>query len=515
MQAPDDPRVGTVVQERYRILERLDHGGMGVVYRAERLQLGRIVAIKFLHTMFATHPDFIKRFEREAKLMSRLEHPHCVSVIDFGVTDSAYIVMEFVTGTTLKDLIDDLDEPLPPDRAIRIARQILAGLAHAHDQGIVHRDVKPANIMLANVTGTGDHARILDFGLAKLCDPDQSTTSMVVGTPSYMSPEQTAGHANVDGRADIYACGLVLFELLTLARPFVADEPFEVIRMHRESPPPRLSARCEGRGFSPQLEALMAATLAKSPADRPQSPVELADALAAVPEATDDVPRTARFGPVEDEPENVGTAATVAIEIDSHALAPSAAAPRRRWSLRWLAPVALVAAGVGLWQTGWLQRRAADAVSAVDDMAGARPPAPDQAEPAPTLAAAEALIASGDSERAIRALHELRRRDPDDARASYLLGGLYHDKRWTAESLAAYAEAIDKDARYRKRAEIARRAIDALADPATRNKARALLLKRLGASAVPALRRAARRHADPAVREQAGAIADEIARAPR
>src|SRR5688500_12666242 len=164
----DDPRIDSVLQGRYRVISRLAAGGMGTVYRGERIQLGRPVAIKFLHTSFAAEKEFLRRFEVEAKAMSRLSHPHCVSVIDFGVEGAPYMVMDFVHGETLRQVLDR--GPLPPSRAVLILKQILAGLAHAHGQGIVHRDVKPANIILGEATGTGEHARILDFGLAKLRD---------------------------------------------------------------------------------------------------------------------------------------------------------------------------------------------------------------------------------------------------------------------------------------------------------------------------------------------------------
>jgi serine/threonine-protein kinase len=140
---------------------------MGVVYRGERLQLGRAVAIKFLHAAFAGRPEIMRRFETEARAMSRLAHPHCVSVMDYGVEEGApYLVMDFVHGKTLRTLLDEGE--LTTARSLHIMRQLLAGLAHAHGQGIIHRDIKPANIMLTEATGTGDHVRILDFGLAKL-----------------------------------------------------------------------------------------------------------------------------------------------------------------------------------------------------------------------------------------------------------------------------------------------------------------------------------------------------------
>src|SRR5262249_34482497 len=212
----DDSRIGAVVGGRYRLTEQIAVGGMGVVYRAERIQLGRTVAIKFLHPSFAGRGDILRRFENEARAMGRLAHPHCVSVMDFGVEDGMpYLVMDFVHGETLREILDAGGMPLP--RALAIFRQILAGVAHAHGQGIIHRDLKPANVMVTEATGTGDHVRILDFGLAKLAGGtagDTSHSNLAIGTPSYMAPEQARG-GTVDARTDIYSLGVLLFELVT------------------------------------------------------------------------------------------------------------------------------------------------------------------------------------------------------------------------------------------------------------------------------------------------------------
>ncbi|HEX8110679.1 MAG TPA: serine/threonine-protein kinase, partial [Kofleriaceae bacterium] len=185
-----DPRIGSVVDGRYKIIEAMAAGSMGVVYKAERVPVGKLVAIKFLHAPFANDSEFLARFERETRVMSKLNHPNCISVVDFGVWDGApYLVMEYVSGTTLRALIDN--GPMPPRRALALIRQIAAGLAHAHAQGVVHRDVKPANIMVSEEIGTGDHVRILDFGLARLrgaVGRDATQSNVVVGTPNYMAP---------------------------------------------------------------------------------------------------------------------------------------------------------------------------------------------------------------------------------------------------------------------------------------------------------------------------------------
>jgi eukaryotic-like serine/threonine-protein kinase len=289
-----DPRVGSVLQERYRILERLAVGSMGIVYRAERLLLGRPLAVKFLHASYAADPTFIQRFERETRVMGRLAHPHCVSVIDFGVDGGPYVVMEFVDGRTLRSLVEG--GRLTVERAALITRQILAGLAHAHELGIIHRDIKPANIMMMDATGTGDHVRILDFGLATLREAhsaDISHSAIVIGTPNYMSPEQSVG-GKADVRSDVYSTGVVLFELLTGRKPFTSDDTFELLSMHRSAPIPKLASVVPDVHFPPGLQAVIDRALAKSPDDRFQSAMDFKGALEKALEQREPPARRAR-----------------------------------------------------------------------------------------------------------------------------------------------------------------------------------------------------------------------------
>ncbi|RKH97857.1 serine/threonine protein kinase, partial [Corallococcus praedator] len=273
-----DPRIGSVLQGRYRIIERLAAGGMGIVYRGERLEVGKSVAIKFLHAWAAREEDFRKRFQVEARAMSRLTHPCCVSVMDFGVDqESPYMVMDFVTGDTLRGLLRE--GPLPLPRALGALRQVLAGLAHAHEQGIIHRDIKPENIIVTHAVGLGEQVRILDFGLAKLRDEVTGITSgMMLGTPAYMAPEQIHGEP-VGPPTDLYAAGVLLFELLTGKKPFSATGNAELLRMHREVTPPLLRAVAPEAGFRAELEAALAKAMAKSPAERFQSATEFLAAL--------------------------------------------------------------------------------------------------------------------------------------------------------------------------------------------------------------------------------------------
>jgi len=274
----DDPDLsGEVLDRRYRVLERMSSGGMGVVYRGVRTKLDRPVAIKILHGALIDGSRGKKRFEREAQMMARLDHPHCVSIIDYGVhRQKPYVVMELVRGQSLHDMLAELTR-LEIPRAVEIMRQILSGLAHVHDQGILHRDLKPANIMITPKAPLGLHVRLLDFGLARMLGASTSLSNdIAVGTPSYMSPEQCRGE-NVDVTCDIYACGIVLFEMLTGKKPLTSDDPLETIKMQTHALPPRLADMAPGNfGL---LEEVVERALAKKPGDRYPSAVAMSEAL--------------------------------------------------------------------------------------------------------------------------------------------------------------------------------------------------------------------------------------------
>jgi serine/threonine-protein kinase len=259
-----------VIDDRYRVIEPIARGAMGTVYRGERLRLGRAVAIKVMHAALPDAMQSRERFEREAKLMALLEHPHCVSVIDFGVYDEKpYLVMDLVRGASLFELM--AKGPLEVQRALEILRQTLAGLAHAHGHGIIHRDIKPANLMVTTEAGLGDHVRILDFGLARLREQSsQLTAGLTVGTPSYMAPEQCRG-GTIDARVDLYACGVVLFEMVTGRKPFVAGDPISIVTLHLKEPPPSVGI--------PVLEDMVARALAKEPDHRFQTAIEMSAAI--------------------------------------------------------------------------------------------------------------------------------------------------------------------------------------------------------------------------------------------
>src|ERR1700683_4632859 len=224
---------GTVVDGRYRVISRLGSGGMADVFCAEDQQLGRKVALKLLHRRFAEDPGFVERFRREAQAAAGLQHPNVVSVYDRGSHDETYyIVMEYLPGRTLKQVIRD-EAPLDPVRAIDITIQILKAAPFAHRRGVIHRDLKPHNVM---VEPDSDHIKVTDFGIARAGASDMTETGSIMGTAQYLSPEQAQGHS-VSATSDLYSIGVVLYEMLTGNVPFDAEQAVTIALKHvSESP---------------------------------------------------------------------------------------------------------------------------------------------------------------------------------------------------------------------------------------------------------------------------------------
>jgi tetratricopeptide (TPR) repeat protein len=298
-----DPLLGTLIDERYLLLASLGEGGMGQVYQARHVLMDKPVAIKVLHAELAHLPDLTKRFEREAQSSSRLSDPHIITVTDFGRTAAGqhYLVMELLEGESLADRIDARGA-LPVPDALRLARQILKGLVHAHSQGVVHRDLKPENVMLVEHHGDEtDFVKILDFGIAKLADGGSgeslTRSGVVFGTPKYLSPEQALGD-EVDGRADLYAAGIILWEMLVGAPPFVGETAMDTMSLHLTGPVPRLA---DHGSFPRGLQEVIDRALAKKPAERFQEATEFLAALEAVdPAGPPERTGTARIAPIPD-----------------------------------------------------------------------------------------------------------------------------------------------------------------------------------------------------------------------
>jgi len=302
-----DPLVG---HPRYRVLECVGAGGMGVVYKAVHLLMGRVVALKVLHARLTARPDFVERFRREVRAAARLSHPNIVTAHDADQAgDLHFLIMEYVPGAALDRLVAQRG-PLPVGEACEYVRQAALGLQHAHERGLVHRDVKPHNLILVGggvVSGewsgrpgsgpdvtpregrrpvdqpplTTHHSptvKILDFGLARLADDATDPSAPVLGTPDYIAPEQARSPGGADIRADVYGLGGTLFFLLTGRPPFAGETALQKLLAHQECPPPRVT---DHRPDVPaELAALLERMLAKDPARRPATPLDVARELA-------------------------------------------------------------------------------------------------------------------------------------------------------------------------------------------------------------------------------------------
>jgi eukaryotic-like serine/threonine-protein kinase len=275
--------LGVRVADRFEVIDLVATGSMGRVYRAVQHPLGREVALKVLHVSedLVVDADYAKRFLREASALARLSHPNTVRIFDFGIwKDLSYLVMELVQGTTLDREIRR--GPMEPVRALRIARQVCASLQEAHERGIVHRDLKPGNILLTNHGDEADHVKVVDFGLVKdTTQPDDlAREGQIVGSPHYMAPEQIRGQ-EVDGRADLYALGIVLFKALTGRLPFPGREAAPVLLAHLQNPAPTLAAVRPELELPPVVSWTLQRCLAKKRDGRFSSAKELARALKA------------------------------------------------------------------------------------------------------------------------------------------------------------------------------------------------------------------------------------------
>ncbi|MEZ4404758.1 MAG: serine/threonine-protein kinase [Kofleriaceae bacterium] len=270
MSASNQAWLGAIVDGRYRVLEVLGRGGMGVVYKVEHVRMGKIAAMKVLHRDLADDPEVVQRFEREAAAVSRLHHPNSVQVFDFGAAQGAlYLIMEYVRGQDLGTIVER-DGPLPFARAAPILVQILGALTEAHERGIVHRDLKPENVLVTRTTGGRDFAKVLDFGLAKVANagsPDVSDPAQIVGTPYFMAPEQIRGE-DVDPRTDIYAMGAMAYRVLTGHYVHAAATAVGVLTKHLTAPVVPPSVRAPDLRLAPEVDAVIMQALAREPGAR-------------------------------------------------------------------------------------------------------------------------------------------------------------------------------------------------------------------------------------------------------
>jgi serine/threonine-protein kinase len=376
----------------YRITAKLGEGGMGMVFRAEHPVIARRAALKAIHPEFALRPEVISRFVNEAKVISRIGHEHIVEVTDFGRTPEGdfYFIMEHLSGEALSQAIER-GGAMPPQRAVAIAAQIADALGASHVHGVVHRDLKPENVFLIDRGGSRDFVKVLDFGLAKLTSGDAATaretrSGMIMGTPYYMAPEQCEGRSEIDGRADVYALGVILFEMLTGSVPFSGESSGEILVKHVTMRPP--AARALVPGLPEALDGILDQALAKDPVERFPSMEAfrraLLDVAGAAPEAAPLTPsaglRSSRLsstqglGPGGARPharttfrEGVGAIASAS---DLSTLGAELR-PARDHGRRWLAAVGAVAALVA-----WLAGRSAPSPTAAGAMSASLAPAP-------------------------------------------------------------------------------------------------------------------------------------------
>ncbi len=281
--APIDPMVGRTISDNFRLLAAIGSGAMGTIYKAQQLSLGKTVVIKLLHRHLLGDPTLSKRFHREAQTASRLNHPNVIQIIDFGQMEngSLYIAMEHVPGVDLSEMLFR-DFPLDPRRTIHILKQSCFALDEAHANSVLHRDLKPENIMVGDRRNMKDFVKVLDFGIAKLQDgvaeanSFQTVAGVVCGTPEYMSPEQARGD-KLDGRTDLYALGIILYQMLSNRLPFEGESALGIVTKHLTEKPVPPSKHQSGvpRG----LENLCLSLLAKDRDQRPASALDVAAEL--------------------------------------------------------------------------------------------------------------------------------------------------------------------------------------------------------------------------------------------
>jgi len=275
--------IGRVFLNRYETIRLLGEGGMGRVYLARQLDLGRQVVVKVMHDHIAADPKFCERFQRETLLMARFAHPFAVTLYDASLNDpqGPCIIMEYVRGVTL-DMLLQRNQRLTPVRVGRLLGQLCEVLQAAHTEGIIHRDLKPANLMVVDPDTPYEHIKVMDFGLAKLLGPfdfqqaNITGAEFAIGTPGYMCPEQAKGE-EMDHRGDLYSVGVILYELLTGRLPFAGTGTMDVLIAHATEPPPPFTKVGAADWVPPAIEAVVQACLEKAPAQRPSNARDLAE----------------------------------------------------------------------------------------------------------------------------------------------------------------------------------------------------------------------------------------------
>lgn len=283
LRAVGDPLIGAVVGARYRLIAKIGVGGMGTVYKVEHVQMGKLMAMKLLHGDLSRDEAMIQRFNREGRAVSRLTSRHTVQVFDYGQSDGLiYLVMEYLRGRDLGRMLQETG-PLEPSRCAPMIRQIAESLDEAHGKGVVHRDLKPENIFLCAPQAGREVVKVLDFGLAKITEQEntsgQTLGGALIGTPYYMSPEQISDR-EVGPHSDIYGLGALVFKLLTGEPPFASSQPMAVLTAHLQTPPPRASERLAERAEQLEpVDGVLMKAMSKSEGERYASAMAFAEAF--------------------------------------------------------------------------------------------------------------------------------------------------------------------------------------------------------------------------------------------
>jgi serine/threonine protein kinase len=394
----NDPYIGSVIDQKYRIESKIGAGGMATVYRATRLLIGDIVAVKILHPEQLRDPKTAERFRREAQAAARLKHPNAVTIHDFGISENGtvFLVMEFVEGQSLRSIIKE-QGPFTPSAAAEIISQVCGALDEAHRQNIVHRDIKPDNV-IANVHAEGIRVKVLDFGIARMRDISAlnlTQTGSVMGTPHYMSPEQCMGE-ELDCRSDIYSLGIVLYEMLAGVVPFNSPTSTAVIIQHVNQAPPPL--RVLNVSISAGVETVVLHALAKRREERPQSAKLLAEELttavgggifpvqgttAVIPATGTSLAVTPGLAPTIQMPTPTWgiTPAQPVTRGELQVATPVTVRHRKVWPAAIMAAVAVVAIGLG---GAWILSKRGSANKAVQIQGSENPPGSGSGSPSPT-----------------------------------------------------------------------------------------------------------------------------------